>query len=845
MDFVDQSNIDPEVVAAEIEGAIESLSRTSRKKKRPKHLPDNLFIFPVVRRPFFPGMAAPLMVEPGKYYEALKEISNSKDKVFGIVLTKKEDADLYSVGYKDLHKVGVLARILRIIPMDQGGAQVILNMEQRLKLTAQTPSTIGIKAKVAYHEDIGGSSAELKAYAISIISTIKELLKLNPLFKEELQIFLSHSDFTEPGKLADFAVALTTATREELQSVLETFDIQGRIDKALVLLKKELDLSRLQNSINQKIESAINKTQKEFYLREQLKTIRRELGLEKDDKTLDREKIDTRLKERTLPEHVKSVINEEMDKLSSLEPQSPEYAMCKNYLDWLTIIPWGIKHNDIHAIATAEKILEQDHYGLEDLKKRILEFIGVAKLSGSLKGNILCLVGPPGVGKTSIGKSIAKALNRKFFRFSVGGMRDEAEIKGHRRTYIGAMPGKIIQALKSCQTMNPVIMIDEVDKIGSSYHGDPASALLEVLDPEQNSDFLDHYLDVRCDLSDVLFILTANVLDTIPEALTDRMDVMRLSGYISEEKMQIAKRYLLPKNRKQMGLTASQIELKEEAIRSIILSYAREAGVRSLENNIKKILRKIALDFVRASEEASNKEKSNKKKGPKKGKETASKHKIRAPKITITSKNLSSYLGKPLFYTDRLYETPPVGVAVGLAWTSLGGATIYVESIKVHSEKTEMKLTGQAGGVMKESSEIAWSYLHGAMHTYAPEHTFFEKSQVHMHLPEGATPKDGPSAGVTMVTSLLSLLIDTPIKNNLAMTGELTLTGRVLPVGGIKEKVVAARRAGLQEIILPKENLRDVDELSEEIKRGMDFHFVDHYSEVFKIAFPHRLLGAL
>lgn len=829
MDFVDQSNIDPEVMASQIEGAIDSVTN-GPKKKRKQHLPESLFVFPVIRRPFFPGMAAPLMVEPGKYYEALKEISNSKEKVFAIVLTKKEDIDLYSVGYKDLHKVGVLARILRIIPMDQGGAQVILNMEQRIKLTSQVPSELGIKAKIAYHEDTSGTSSELKAYAISIISTIKELLKLNPLFKEELQIFLSHSDFTEPGKLADFAVALTTATREELQSVLETFDIQGRIDKALVLLKKELDLSRLQNSINQKIESAINKTQKEFYLREQLKTIRRELGLEKDDKTIDREKIDMRLKERTLPDQVKAVIDEELDKLSSLEPQSPEYAMCKNYLDWLTIIPWGIKQNDIHTIATAEKILAHDHYGLEDVKKRILEFIGVAKLSGSLKGNILCLVGPPGVGKTSIGKSIAKALNRKFFRFSVGGMRDEAEIKGHRRTYIGAMPGKIIQALKSCQTMNPVIMIDEVDKIGSSYHGDPASALLEVLDPEQNADFLDHYLDVRCDLSDVLFILTANVLDSIPEALTDRMDVMRLSGYISEEKMQIAKRYLIPKNRKQMGLTATQIEFRDEAIRNIILNYAREAGVRSLENNIKKILRKVALDCVKSKEDL-------KKKRVGKGKGRG--------KITITAKNLSSYLGKPLFYTDRLYETPPVGVAVGLAWTSLGGAIIYVESIKVHAEKTEMKLTGQAGGVMKESSEIAWSYLHGSMHTYAPGHTFFEKSQVHMHLPEGATPKDGPSAGVTMVTSLLSLLIDTPIKNNLAMTGELTLTGRVLPVGGIKEKVVAARRAGIHELILPKENFRDVDELSDEIKEGLLFHFVEHYVEVFKIAFPNSQLGTL
>ncbi len=820
MDFTETSD-----VAQELENAvIESMQPRKKGRGSKKGLPDQLYLFPIQRRPFFPGMAAPLMIEPGPYYEALKEISNSDQKVVGLTLTKREEVDIYKVGYDDIYKTGVLARILRIIPMEQGGAQVILNMEQRIEIRKQVKNAPCLKASVSYHTDKTGQSEELKAYAISIISTIKDLLKLNPLFKEELQIFLSHSDFTEPGKLADFAVALTTASREDLQDVLETFEVQSRIDKALILLKKELDLSRLQNSINQKIESAINKTQKEFYLREQLKTIKRELGLEKDDKTVDRDKFEGRIKDREVPPHIRSVIQEELDKISSLEPQSAEYALCKNYLDWLTIIPWGVQENDINTIQEAEKILQKDHYGLEDLKQRILEFIGVAKLSGTLKGNILCLVGPPGVGKTSVGKSIAKALNRKFFRFSVGGMRDEAEIKGHRRTYIGAMPGKIIQALKYCQTMNPVIMIDEVDKIGSSYHGDPASALLEVLDAEQNSEFLDHYLDVRCDLSNVLFILTANVLDTIPEALSDRMDVMRLSGYIAEEKLQIAKRYLIPKQRKVCGLKATQVELTDQAIRQLIHFYARESGVRSLENNIKKILRKAALEIIQDNE---------KKKKPV------------LKKVRITPDNLSKYVGKPLFYSERLYEVPPVGVSVGLAWTSMGGATLYVESIKVAGDKTEMKLTGQAGQVMKESSEIAWSYLHGAMHKYAPGRTFFEKSQVHMHIPEGATPKDGPSAGITMVTSLLSLLLDTPIVNNLGMTGELTLTGRVLPIGGVKEKVVAARRANLTDLIIPIENTRDVFELSDEIKNGINFHFVQHYDEVFKLAFPESHIGTI
>lgn len=820
-------------IEADLEEAIlQTLSTKEPPSKKNAVLPDNLYIFPIVRRPFFPGMAAPLMIEPGPFYEVLKASAKSENKFIGLVMTLEEEIDINQVTFKDLHHTGVLARILRIIPMEQGGAQVILNMEKRISLLKPVKKDKHLLAKVAYHSDEVLLNRELKAYAISIISTIKELLKLNPLFKEELQIFLSHSDFTEPGKLADFAVALTTATRDELQEVLDTYDIPNRIDKALVLLKKELDLSRLQNTINQKIETTINKSQKEFYLREQLKTIKRELGIEKDDKTSDREKFEGRLKKRDVPEEVKLVIAEELEKINSLEPQSAEYALSRNYLDWLTNVPWGIKSPDIHNLAEAEDILEKDHYGLADLKQRILEFIGVAKLSGSLRGSILCLVGPPGVGKTSIGKSIARALNRKFFRFSVGGIRDEAEIKGHRRTYIGAMPGKIIQALKFCQTMNPVIMLDEVDKIGSSYHGDPASALLEVLDPEQNGEFLDHYLDVRCNLSDILFIVTANMLDSIPEPLVDRMEVMRLSGYIMEEKLEISKRYLIPKNRKHMGLKANQVEFTKPAMRQLINGYARESGVRTLENNIKKILRKIALEIVRTEEAIPAKKRSVKKAPPQ-------------TTYTITPEELQKYVGKPVFHSDRIYEQTPVGICTGLAWTSMGGATLYVESIRVPGEKTEMKLTGQAGQVMKESSEIAWSYLHGSVHKYATGYTFFEKSQVHMHIPEGATPKDGPSAGVTMVTSLLSLLRNEPVAQDLCMTGELTLTGRVLPIGGVKEKIVSAKRSGLKVAIFPKDNLRDVEELSAEIKKGITIHFVEHYDEVFKIAFPHAEMPAI
>lgn len=806
---------------------IQSLDEENVPEKK-SLFPSEVYIFPLLRRPFFPGMAAPMVVEPGPYFDTLKQLAKSDDKCLGLLLAKKEDQDIYKQDFDDLYSMGVVARILRIIPMEQGGAQVILNMEKRMRVLEPLSTELPLKAKIEIIDEEDPLTEELKAYSISILTTIKELLKLNPLFKEELQIFLGHSDFTEPGKLADFAVALTTASREEMQEVLEKLNIQERIDKALILLKKELDLSQLQSSINQKIDATITKSQKDFFLREQLKTIKRELGIEKDDKAIDREKFESRLKERKVPVDVMKVIQEELEKLAVLEPHSSEYAVCRGYLDWLTLLPWGIYSPENQHLDIAEEVLDEDHYGLEDIKTRIMEFIGVGKLSGGVRGSIICLVGPPGVGKTSIGKSIARALDRKFYRFSVGGMRDEAEIKGHRRTYIGAMPGKLIQALKYCQTMNPVIMLDEVDKMGSSYQGDPASALLEVLDPEQNTEFLDHYLDVRCNLSDVLFIVTANVLDTIPEPLKDRMDILRLSGYIIQEKIEIAKKYLIPRNRKAMGIKATQISFTTDALRALINGYAREAGVRSLENQIKKILRKVAVKIVKEQELLTPKGKKKKDFVPPEIKEM---HRI-------TANNLTQYLGKPLFTSDRYYERTPIGVSMGLAWTALGGATLYVEAIKVAADKTEMKLTGQAGPVMKESAEIAWSYLHGALHKYAPGFTFFEKSTVHIHVPEGATPKDGPSAGITLTTALLSLLTGTPVLEDLGMTGELTLTGRILAIGGLKEKLVAARRAGIKVLIFPKDNVRDYDELPEYIKKGLTIHFVEHYDEVFRIAFP-------
>lgn len=794
------------------------------------HFSNTLSLIPLTRRPFFPGMLIPLLVEPGPFYESLKLAVKNRIKVLGLVLTKKENIDLQKVTIKDLYPVGVAARIVRINPLEGGSAQITLNIEKRFKIIRGISRSKYLQARVSYHNDSARNkhSKILKAYIVNIISILKELLKLNPLFKEELQAFIHHSDFTEPGKLADFSVSLTTADRDELQKVLSAFNLETRVKKALELLKKELDLAKLQNTIHHQLETTAVKMSTQALLQEQLKIIKKKLGIDKDHKSSDVEKFQKRLSTRTVPVDVMNVIEEELDKLQVLETQSAEYNVCRNYLEWLTIIPWGILSQEKYNLTHSAKILEQDHYGLKDIKLRMLEFISVGKLSGGVKGSIICFVGPPGVGKTSIGKSIAKALNRKFYRFSVGGMRDEAEIKGHRRTYVGSMPGKIVQALKFTQTMNPIIMLDEVDKLGSNFQGDPASALLEVLDPEQNKDFLDYYLDVRCDLSHILFLVTANVLDTIPAPLRDRMDILRLSGYVKEEKLHIAKRYLIPRNREMMSLQTNQVHFTANALNDMIEGYAREAGVRSLEKHIQRILRKVVYKIIHYEESVQSSRK-----------KSTSIEKLSLP-IEITPKNLSDYLGLPLFTSDRIYPKTPPGVCIGLAWTALGGAILYVESIRIPAEKSNMRLTGQAGFVMKESAQIAWSYLHSKAKEFAPGKKFFPNQEVHLHIPEGATPKDGPSAGITMVTAMLSLWINRPVRKDLGMTGELTLTGKVLPVGGIKEKLIAAKREKLKILILPSENQRDLYELSPTLKNSFKLYFVNDYTQIYSIIFSSR-----
>jgi ATP-dependent Lon protease len=795
-------DIENEKAAAEIEGAPLVLAS--------EMLPTRLPILPIRPRPVFPGVPIPLEMGP-EQAPIIQHAIEYAAKTVGIVLVKDPNGN---ESPENLYRVGVAAKILRAFSGESETTAILVNCIERFTIEEIKKTEFGMTANVKYQVPAElNVNEELKAYSMAVITTLKELVKLNPLQSEAIKMFLSRSTFDDPGKLADFSANLTTASGAELQEVLETFDIRNRIDRVLVLLKREVEISKLHVEINKQIQERISGQQREFFLKEQLKAIKKELGLEKEGKTTEIEKFQERLKELKLNSEAQKAVEDEMDKFQLLEPHSPEYTVSRNYLDWLTSLPWGKFSQDSFDVDKARKILDRDHYGLADVKDRILEFIAVGKLKGDISGSILCLVGPPGVGKTSVGKSIADALGRHFYRFSLGGMRDEAEIKGHRRTYIGALPGKFLQAMKTVATQNPLIMLDEIDKIGASFQGDPASALLEVLDPEQNNSFRDHYLDVPFDLSNVLFVATGNQLDTIPRPLLDRMEVIRLSGYIAEEKIEIARRYLIPKTIKSHGLKEGQFSIRKDALKLIIENYAREAGVRNLENLIKKIARKAVMEIVQGVK----------------------------TKIVIQKQQLESYLGKPAFAADEMFENIP-GVVTGLAWTSMGGATLQIEATAVSSKNKGFKQTGQLGSIMVESADIAYSYIMAQLKNYGVKQDFFDERFVHIHVPAGATPKDGPSAGITMATALLSMILQKPVRKRLAMTGELTLTGQVLPIGGLKEKVIAARRVGCKRLIFPEANRKDFDELPDYLKRGFEVHFAARFEDVYKFAFSDHTI---
>jgi len=781
-------------------------------------LPEELLIIPLHDRPMFPKMMGPIIVDDPKVQRALLEVGEKSTPMYlGLLLTRPtEDAmPKRPENPEEFYNVGVVVRVVQATPPKEPGEPLQL-MAQALErfevLNLYRKDTI-FYADVNYlYEEQIENTEELKAYSVAIIDCIKELVALNPLFKEGLSLLIERINLSDPSALADFSASMTTSSGADIQKILELEDVRKRIEASLVLLKKELEISKLKAQISKRIEEQLSKQQREFFLKQQLQEIKKELGIAKDDTQAEIEKYEKRLKKLNPSNEAREKIKEEIDKLRLLGPSSAEFNVSRAYLDWLTVLPWGVYTEDNYDPSKAEKVLNRDHYGLDDVKERILELINVGIVKGDLSGSIILLSGPPGVGKTSIGQSIAKSLGREFYRFSLGGMRDEAEIKGHRRTYIGAMPGKFIQAIKTCKTSNPVIMLDEIDKIGASFRGDPASALLEVLDPEQNKDFLDHYLDVRFDLSKVLFICTANQLETIPGPLLDRMELIQLPGYILKEKVEIAARHLLPKQLKQHGLTSKQVKISRAVLTVIVDGWAREAGVRGLENCIKKIIRKAVSRIVKNPEEV----------------------------VKIQKGELVEFLGKRVFTEGQAFKKPRVGVIRGLAYTSMGGATLYIEAIPIPSGAPGFKQTGQLGKVMVESSEIAYSYVRSLLEKDEKATDFFRKSFIHLHVPAGATPKDGPSAGITMACSLYSLAINKPILKDTAMTGELTLSGLVMPIGGVKEKIIAAKRSNVKQVLLPKENEGDFELLPDHIKEGITPYFVSTFDEVLKICFPNE-----
>lgn len=771
-----------------------------------QQLPDKLYIIPIHNRPFFPAQVLPVIVNQQPWGRTLTRVGNTEHKCMAVFYVDTPPDEHGEFDLASLPEHGTLVRVHHV--SEEGGKlQFVAQGLTRVRIRGWLSRRGPYLAEVEYPQAPNDPRDEVKAYGMALINAIKELLPLNPLYSEELKNYLNRFSPNDPSPLTDFAAALTTASGQELQEVLDTVPMLKRMEKVLPLLRKEVEVGRLQKELSAEVNKQIGERQREFFLKEQLKLIQQELGISKDDKSADREEFLARLEGKTLPAQAQKRIDEELNKLSILETGSPEYAVTRNYLDWASALPWGVHGEDKLDLGRARKVLDKHHAGMDDIKERITEFLAVGAFKGEIAGSIVLLVGPPGVGKTSIGKSIAESLGRPFYRFSVGGMRDEAEIKGHRRTYIGAMPGKLVQALKEAEVMNPVIMLDEIDKMGTSYQGDPASALLETLDPEQNVEFLDHYLDLRLDLSKVLFVCTANTLDSIPGPLLDRMEVIRLSGYITEEKLAIAKRHLWPKQLEKAGVPKARLSISDAALRAVIEGYAREAGVRQLEKQLGKLVRKAVVKLLDDPE----------------------------AKIRIGAKDLEEALGMPVFRNERVLAG--TGVITGLAWTSMGGATLPIEATRIHTLNRGFKLTGQLGEVMKESAEIAYSYVSSHLKQFGGDPTFFDQAFVHLHVPEGATPKDGPSAGITMASALLSLARNQAPKKGVAMTGELTLTGQVLPIGGVREKVIAARRQKINELILPEANRGSYEELPDYLKEGLTVHFAKRYGDVAKVLF--------
>ena len=774
-------------------------------------------------RPIFPGIFTPIMIGNPADVKVVDH-AVAGDALIGLVMLSN-DTETPSIA--DLYKVGTAAKIVKKINLPDGGVNIFISTLKRFRVKKTLHEADPIVAAIEYLEDEEDGTAEVKALTRALISEMKQISENNPLFSEEMRLNMINID--HPGKIADFIASILNIDKGDQQKILEILNVRKRMEQVLVFIKKEQELLRIQKKIQKEINEKIEKSQRDYFLKEELKAIKNELGMTTDAKSSEYQRFKEKLEAFKFDGEIKETVDQELEKFSLMDPNSAEFIVSRNYLDVISSLPWGDPEPENLDLKKAQAILEEDHYGLKDVKSRIVEYLAVRKLRRDTKGSIVCLVGPPGVGKTSVGRSIARSLGKAFFRFSVGGMRDEAEIKGHRRTYIGALPGKIIQGLKIVKTKDPVFMIDEIDKMGQSYQGDPASALLEVLDPEQNTNFRDHYLDIPFDISNVFFIVTANTLDTIPSPLIDRMEVIQLPGYIDTEKLEIAKRYLVPKSLEKNGLKKNQVKYSQNSLLYIANGYAREAGVRNFEKNLDKIHRKLAKQIVDADE-------ASEAAGEAAGEANAA---IPEMKFAIDKKTIEGHLGKPIFPEGDIKKADRPGMSVGIAWTSMGGDTLVIEATSVPG-KEGLTLTGKMGETMKESAAIAMTVAQKlATERFGIDSSWFEKNHIHLHIPEGATPKDGPSAGITMATALLSLMRNRIVTERLVMTGELSLTGQVLPVGGLKEKTIAAQRNKARQIIIPKQNLRDLDEIPDNVKKGIEFHPVERFDEVLALALPN------
>ncbi len=796
MSYLDQANEDIPV---------EFVDRDS-----PRKLPSVLPALPVRDTVYFPHMLFPLFLGREK---SIRALDSTLEKSRYILLISQKDITVEDPTPEDVYRVGVVAEVMQVLRVPDGTVRVTLEAIERAKVSQFLRTEPYFKVRIKVLPALPAAGPRIEALMRGVVSLFDQIVQNQiapngkPIPPELLMNVVSIDD---PSTLVDTIVPNLPFLRTDVkQDMLETVDVEERLEKLNLLLEKELEVIDIQRNIRSRVEREMGEMQREYILREQLKVIQQELG-DRDGRSSEMEDYRTRITEAAMPQDVEERALKELDRLDKMPYAAPEGVVIRTYLDWLISLPWKSRTRDSLDLKKAARILDHDHYGLAKVKERVIEFLAVRKLTTEMKGPILCFVGPPGVGKTSIGKSIARALGRKFYRLSLGGVRDEAEIRGHRRTYVGALPGRIVQGIKQAGTMNPVFMLDEIDKVGVDFRGDPSAALLEALDPEQNSAFSDHYLEAPVDLRDVMFITTANVLDTIPPALRDRMEIIRFSGYIEHEKMQIARKFLVPKQLKENGLTPALLAINDSALRRVVREYTREAGVRELERSVGSICRKVAKEVAGAKE--------------------------MPRKTSVGEKDVPKYLGSPKYRYGRPEARDDVAISTGLVYTEFGGDIVSIEVVLMGSEKGSLILTGQLGDVMKESAQAALTYVRSRAASLGVDASFFSKTDVHIHVPAGAVPKDGPSAGVTIAAALASALTNRPVRRDVAMTGEITLRGRVLPVGGIKEKVLAAHRAGILTVIMPKENESDLDDIPADVRSEMTFHLVSHADEVLEKA---------